>query len=272
MDLNRIAYRELRRSTCAVFLFNADPRDPSMNFQTAPLEVLGTGFLVADGMVLTNRHVAVKLEAAREKALLPENRRFLAFCEPQSAKFLSIKSISVTHMTFLTNAALDLAILYFSPPDEPFWKGLRPVTVAPFSAQPGDEVGVVGFPFGESYFERDEGDTERKRYRFGPVLQRGWVSGIAPFDESEVVDRLLLDVRTTVGMSGGPVFRPFDGTVIGIHFGGRGQIAAYAVPLSPEFLVDTIDFCERTQTSTTANWEQYGPVVVAKVRRAPRNA
>jgi hypothetical protein len=116
---------------------------------------------------------------------------------------------------------VDLGIVAFDPPDA-HWNG----TAAPvaFSHRvPGAlglEVGAFGYPHGALSIERDSDDGERRVYRLGPVLQRGYLSALAPFDGSPTADRLLLDLRTSPGMSGGPVFEPYKGTVIGLNESG----------------------------------------------------
>ena len=73
---------------------------------------------------------------------------------------------------------------------------------------------------------------QARLYRYGPILQQGYISAIAPFDNSVFVERILLDLRTSVGMSGAPVFDSATGSVIGIHEGGRDATTAFAIPLN----------------------------------------
>ena len=65
----------------------------------------------------------------------------------------------------------------------------------------------------------------------GPVVQRGFISAISPFDSSLEPNEMLLDVRTAGGMSGAPIFRPSNGEVIGIHHSGWEATTALGLPL-----------------------------------------
>jgi S1-C subfamily serine protease len=69
-------------------------------------------------------------------------------------------------------------------------------------------------------------------FRWGPVVQQGYISAISPFDSSEIPEEILLDVRTAKGMSGAPVFRPHNGEVIGIHYAVIEATTAFGIPLT----------------------------------------
>jgi hypothetical protein len=66
-----------------------------------------------------------------------------------------------------------------------------------------------------------------------------YISAIAPYDEGVVVERILLDLRTSPGMNGSPVFDAATGRVIGIHDAGSELITAFAIPLDQK-TVDSI--------------------------------
>ena len=75
-----------------------------------------------------------------------------------------------------------------------------------------EEVFICGYPYGNMLLE-----PRGKPYRFGPVVQQGYVSGLAPFAGTDAPQEILLDVRTADKMSGSPVVRSQNGDVIGIH-------------------------------------------------------
>jgi hypothetical protein len=85
---------------------------------------------------------------------------------------------------------------------------------------------------------------------------------VAPFDNAVAVERLLLDLRTSVGMSGSPVFRPADGMVIGIHDAGIEATTAFAIPLSQTLVDQVLLFHDRTEIGTKREFS------VQAVRRA----
>ena len=94
-----------------------------------------------------------------------------------------------------------------------------------------EEIAVLGYPYGTAMLER--GGRIR---RWGPIAQQGWISGISPFETATTPDEILLDVRTAGGMSGAPVIRPSNGTVIGIHHSGWEATTALAQPMNRALL------------------------------------
>ena len=78
--------------------------------------------------------------------------------------------------------------------------------------------------------------------RFGPVLQRGYISAIAPYEGSSLITEILLDARTAGGMSGSPVFTVDDGKVIGIHNAGWEATTACAIPINKDKIENWYNF------------------------------
>jgi len=94
-----------------------------------------------------------------------------------------------------------------------------------------EEVAVCGYPYGTAMLKKNA-----EVYRWGPVIQRGFISAISPFDTTDAPDEILLDVRTASGMSGAPIFRPLNGEVIGIHHSGWEATTALGLPLTQDKL------------------------------------
>lgn len=69
-------------------------------------------------------------------------------------------------------------------------------------------------------------------YRWGPVIQFGYVSALSPFDTAEQPTELLLDIRAASGMSGAPVYSPAHDVVVGILHSGFEATTALALPLT----------------------------------------
>jgi hypothetical protein len=87
-----------------------------------------------------------------------------------------------------------------------------------------------------------------KVYRWRPVVQRGFISAISPFDTTTEPDEILLDVRTTNGMSGAPIFRPSNGEVIGIHHSGwDDKTTALGLPLTKQNVNAWLDLYDNEQ-------------------------
>jgi hypothetical protein len=81
----------------------------------------------------------------------------------------------------------------------------------------GAGIGILGFPYGHSSIERDDGSGIKRLYRLGPVLQQGHIGAITPSEASEVVRHYVLDVRTHESMAGSPVFEKSSGLIVAIH-------------------------------------------------------
>jgi len=232
------ALEQLRPCTCAIGYLTKSPEESVGDLHSPSFRILGSGFLVSAGVVVTNRHVVLALEAKIKELRLPANRCIAQFAygSQQVFKFL-------TGHGFLTNkldkARSDIGYVSFSTQDDASHPFIKPAkTGGELIVDVGNPVGVYGYPYGEILHKRESGEKEIV-YRFGPLLQQGFISGMAPFDSSEMIERLLLDVRTAKGMSGCPVFDARDGTVIGIHSSGIGADVAFAIPIDTR-LVDTI--------------------------------
>lgn len=199
--------------------------------------IFGTGFLVAGHTVLTNRHVANKLLAYVAQEHLPRNSRCVAFLRPDAPDGKGINQSFYPIVGFVLATAPttdDLALVRFETDGNDPVDSLSPMPLADrFPATVGDPVLVYGYAYGTSLLKRPNGEADQI-YRFGPVLHHGYVSAIAPFDHSAHVARVLLDVRTVVGMSGSPIFDPATGTVIAIHDAGCDNTVAFGIPITSE--------------------------------------
>lgn len=113
---------------------------------------------------------------------------------------------------------------------------------------------MYGYAFGEALLKREVGERE-KIYRFGPILQQGFISGIAPFDHAPNIDRLLLDVRTTKGMSGSPVFDPRTGRVHALHTSGIEDTVAFGIPISSDIVIRLVEISEQSSSGDQGTTE-----------------
>ena len=193
----------------------------------------GTGFIAsADGLLLTNRHVALpwEFDPSAQQVLAvgldPAMRRFWGFLpeltEPVDLRLLAASSTA------------DLAILQG---DELFADRI-PLSLSSIEPEVGDEVLVLGYPTGISALlartdkatidhfsdrggELDVWDVTQELARAGrisPLVSRGIVAQVSPA-------AVVFDAETTQGGSGGPIL-DLDGHVVGItsailrEFGG----------------------------------------------------
>jgi hypothetical protein len=208
-------------------------------------DYVGTGFLVAEDVIMTNRHVAEIFaqkqlgnhSASRSSSLLRflerlfgVQRRQEAHWEfkagmtprvdyveeleaPQSAEF-GIESVIGVHEVF------DLALLRVArttstaggPPPEPLAIASEPADVGP-----GSQVYVVGYPA----WDGRRNDPEHMRQIFSNIFN---VKRLQPGEVRQVLDSQSLfihDCSTLGGNSGSCVVDLESNHVVGLHFGGR---------------------------------------------------
>jgi len=184
--------------------------------------VSGTGFLVGDGLLATNRHVAEPWYGDQESEKL--------ITQGASATLESLVVFfpgSPTPVT-LTPAALsktsDLALLRAADPAAVRGLAVLPLTKSPVS--PGQLVTVIGYPMGIAGMvaKSPTGIYERLAYRHNDISaasELAALSLIRPLATcghlGDVVgDKLIYDAPTAHGGSGGPVFNA-KGEVIGVN-------------------------------------------------------
>jgi len=183
--------------------------------------ISGTGFVVAKGMLATNRHVAEPWYGDQEAATLiskgatPVLERLLVFFPGRP------QPVDVTPV--VVSGESDLAVLKV---DEPLAHQLRPLPLAPDPPNPGELVAVIGYPMGVlgMVAKSPPAVYERLAYRrddMGAANELAALSLIRPSATcghlGDVVgEKLIYDAPTAHGGSGGPVFNS-HGQVIGIN-------------------------------------------------------
>jgi len=215
MVLNRY-----RNSICYVFgVYHVgfEGRAPDLRAR-----VSGTGFVVADGLLATNRHVAEPWFQDPDSAILirrgakPHLEKLLAFF-PGLAQ-----PINITPAALSTEG--DLAILHIE--DSQAVRQLRPLPLAENPPNPGELVSVVGYPMGVLGMVAKSPPAVYERLAFrrddqGAASELAALSLIRPSATcghlGDVVgDKLIYDAPTAHGASGGPVFDS-HAEVIGVN-------------------------------------------------------
>lgn len=161
--------------------------------------VSGSGFVAADGLVLTNAHVVAGVR------------------EPMVRVRQSDPGLPATVVYF--DPGVDIAVL--SVPG----LAARPLALAPGLAESGDPAVIAGFP-------------ESGPYRVEPARVRTVVTALGDDIYGQAgVERQVYAVRGTVlpGNSGGPLLRP-DGLVLGMVFGADEQAEATGYALTGDEL------------------------------------
>ena len=199
--------------------------------KTVKVHISGTGFVVGDGWVATNRHVAEPwwgdphLERAHNSGSPMRVTRMLAFF-PGTASAIPLSHVTVSN-------DVDLALAKFDP--EEAKQHLRPgvppnaLHPLPFAQQdplPGDAVLVLGYPMGiEGMLAKSPRGLERnlsmQQDDLLAVRRLANMSLVRPSATQghlgDVVgDKLLYDAATAQGASGSPVFNA-HGEVIGVN-------------------------------------------------------
>jgi Trypsin-like peptidase domain len=182
--------------------------------------ISGTGFLVANGLIATNRHVAEPWYGDPDSDALLD-RGATATLEELVAYFPgSVTPINLKPAVLSSGGDLAIVRMASALP------GLQPLPLAAQKPNPGDLVTVVGYPMGVlgMMAKAPTPVYERLAYRHddqGTARELAALSLIRPSATcghlGDVVgDKLIYDAPTAHGASGGPVFDS-HGEVIGVN-------------------------------------------------------
>jgi S1-C subfamily serine protease len=212
--------------------------------------VSGTGFVVGDGLVATNRHVAEPWyedpdsDVLINKGSTPELEKLVAFF-PGSPTPVVVTPI-------VLSATTDLAVLRLqeNPTDRP----LQALPLATAPPPPGDLVTVIGYPMGIAGMVAKSPTAvyERLAYRhddMGAANELAALSLIRPSATvghlgDVVADKLIYDAPTAHGGSGGPVFNS-RGEVIGINAAYIDGFSGGTLGVSVQALIPLIDAAQK---------------------------
>ena len=189
---------------------------------------VGTGWLVADDIIVTNRHVAREFGRSGSSGFI-----FRAGMNdsPQSAQIDFLEEFERS-----TSAEFAIeSILWIATPNDPdvaFLRVKRPPSNRPLprriplakSVSPDDFVVTVGYPARDSRVP----DQELVKRIFGDVYEK---KRLAPGQVTDVgVEELQHDCSTLGGNSGSPVINLTSGEAVGLHFSGLFLESNFAVP------------------------------------------
>ena len=183
--------------------------------------ISGTGFLVAPGLLATNRHVAepwyedLDADALMRRGSSPELEKLIAFF-PGSPTPIAVTPI-------ILSAHTDLALLRVEG-QPPFNR--QPLPLSDSATPPGDIVTVIGYPMGIAGMVAKSPPAvyDRLAYRHDDIGAANELAALSLIRPSATVghlgdvvgDKLIYDAPTAHGGSGGPVFNS-RGQVIGIN-------------------------------------------------------
>lgn len=184
--------------------------------------VSGTGFLVAQGLLATNRHVAEPWfgDTDAEKMISEgahASLETLVVFFPGSPTPVALSPVNVSRTS-------DLALLRAE--DSEATRGLAVLPLAKSPGSPGQLVTVIGYPMGIAGMvaKSPSGIYERLAYRHNDISAASELAALSLIRPSTtcghlgdvVGDKLIYDAPTAHGGSGGPVFNA-KGEVIGIN-------------------------------------------------------
>jgi S1-C subfamily serine protease len=184
--------------------------------------VSGTGFLVGDGLMATNRHVAEPWYGDSEAQKLIDQGA-IAMLE-NLVVFFPGSPTPVNLSPASSSKTSDLAVLRLE--DSNAVRGLTALPLAKSPGAPGQLVTVIGYPMGIAGMvaKSPTGIYERLAYRHNDISAASELAALSLIRPSTtcghlgdvVGDKLIYDAPTAHGGSGGPVFNS-RGEVIGVN-------------------------------------------------------
>jgi len=184
--------------------------------------VSGTGFVVASGLLATNRHVAEpwygdpEADALIRRGAVATLEKLVAFFPGSPTPYEITPTVVSAHS--------DLAVLHLE--FTPLTRDLMPLPLARTPTAPGELVTVIGYPMGVAGMVAKSPTEvyERLAYRHDDINAASELAALSLIRPSATVghlgdaigDKLIYDAPTAHGGSGGPVFNA-EGQVIGIN-------------------------------------------------------
>jgi serine protease Do len=208
--------------------------------------VSGTGFLVGDGLLATNRHVAEPWYGDSEAEDLI-HRGATAMLE-SLVVFFPGSPTPVSLTPGAVSSTGDLAVLRVENKDAV--RGLAILPLAKGVASPGELVTVIGYPMGIAGMvaKSPSGVYQRLAYRHNDITAASELAALSLIRPSTtcghlgdvVGEKLIYDAPTAHGGSGGPVFNS-NAEVIGVNSAYIDGFSGGTLGVSVEALRPLID-------------------------------
>jgi endonuclease G len=186
----------------------------------------GTGWMIADDVIVTNRHVALTFARRQGNQFV-----FLkSFLGPMSSRVdfkeehdtSGVHEVEIENIVFIeepTETAPDLALLRLKKNS-----ARLPAPIALQSGKPGQFIAALGYP------ARDSRNEDRVMERiFGNIFNVKRLSPGEVKDFAPSTHYFTHDCTTLGGNSGSVIFDIATGKAVGLHFAGRYRRANFAV-------------------------------------------
>lgn len=212
----------------------------------------GTAFLVGNGLLATNRHIAEPWYGDTESESMIErgaagSRETLVVFFPGSPTPVNLSVAAVSKNS-------DLAILRVQ--DLEAVRGLTILPLAKSSSTPGERVTVVGYPMGIAGMvaKSPSGIYDRLAYRHNDISAASELAALSLIRPSAtwghlgdvVGDKLIYDATTAHGGSGGPVFNS-AGEVIGVNSAFMDGFSGGTIGISIEALRPLVEQAQKSR-------------------------
>lgn len=185
--------------------------------------IIGTGFVIGDGFVVTNDHVLQAIKTLPKPPNCPKNT-WPAIC----ILLYLVPDKGVVEVTMDIIGAFKIDKTNFPDkgyygPEKPDLAIIRvnmkdlPAVVVKYDyneIREGREIATAGYPMGEETLL-----APGYIHQLTPTLQKGIISAILPC-ECEMPHAFMVNVMAQGGASGSPVFLPETGEVVGVLYGG----------------------------------------------------
>jgi S1-C subfamily serine protease len=185
-------------------------------------QIFGTGFIIDDGIVVTNEHVIKEFSKLPKPPdcpvdVWPVDCLLLYYIPDQGIAPIYMDVIGVIGISQMKHGNA-----YYGPPkpDIAFvlikMKNLPHVKVEYDlkEIKEGKDIATAGFPMGTNTLT-----APGYLHQLTPTLQKGIISAILPF-QCETPHSIMVNVMVQGGASGSPVFLPENGEVIGVLYAG----------------------------------------------------
>jgi S1-C subfamily serine protease len=188
----------------------------------ASMRLIGSGFVIPGGFVLTAKHVIQQFVDAftawnqTRQGPQPRQAKLLfstTFTGSESNNITMQFAIAQTNGFSVANS-YDMAALRIAPPPPGAPINVPPpLTLATSPAEEGDDVAICGYPLGMALHQDLLGGV-----MLSPSFSRGIVGAVLPHPQAPLHNRTMLQIDAMInqGNSGGPVFDVRNGNVVGV--------------------------------------------------------